>query len=98
MAYTVNNSGFDRHKNRHNCSRLVRGQREFSHDIATSVFRDLSPTTNKHAATRRAAACFAVMHGIVMAGTKPAPGLPVRVASISTLMHQLDEYSNFDLR
>jgi superfamily II DNA or RNA helicase len=48
--------------------------------------------------TSGALACFAVMHGIVMAGTKPAPGLPVRLASISTLMHQLDEYSNFDLR
>jgi superfamily II DNA or RNA helicase len=47
--------------------------------------------------TSGALAGFAVMHGIVMAGTKPAPGLPVRVASISTLMHQLDEYSNVDL-
>jgi hypothetical protein len=35
VAYTVNNSGSDRHKNRHNCSRLVRSQREiFPDDIS----------------------------------------------------------------
>jgi DNA repair protein RadD len=47
--------------------------------------------------TSEALAGFAVPHGIVMSGTKPAPWLPVRVASISTLMHRLDEYSNVDL-
>jgi Type III restriction enzyme, res subunit len=47
--------------------------------------------------TSGALAGFAVLHGMVMAGTKPAPGLPVQVASISTLMQRLDEYSNVNL-